>query len=35
MKPVAEVQEGSTLNSHIIPDFLIVQEGDYLESFLV
>lgn len=34
MKPVAEVQEGSTPNSHIIPDFLIVQEGDYLEVSL-
>jgi len=34
MKPVAEVQEGSTANSHIIPDFLIVQEGDYLEVSL-
>jgi RNA polymerase sigma-54 factor len=34
MKPVAEVQEGSTPNAHIIPDFLIVQEGDYLEVSL-
>lgn len=34
MKPVAEVQEGSTPNGHIIPDFLIVQEGDYLEVSL-
>lgn len=34
MKPVAEVQEGSAANSHIIPDFLIVQEGDYLEVSL-
>jgi RNA polymerase sigma-54 factor len=34
MKPVAEIQEGSTPNSHIIPDFLIVQEGDYLEVSL-
>jgi len=34
MKPVAEVQEGGTPNSHIIPDFLIVQEGDYLEVSL-
>jgi RNA polymerase sigma-54 factor len=34
MKPVAEVQEGSTPNAHIIPDFLIVLEGDYLEVSL-
>lgn len=34
MKPVAEVQEGTTPNAHIIPDFLIVQEGDYLEVSL-
>jgi RNA polymerase sigma-54 factor len=34
MKPVAEVQEGTAPNAHIIPDFLIVQEGDYLEVSL-
>ena len=34
MKAVAEVQEGTTPNAHIIPDFLIVQEGDYLEVSL-
>src|SRR6185369_13172437 len=34
MKPVAELQEGVSANHHIIPDFLIIQEGDYLEVSL-
>ena len=34
MKPIAETQEGVVTNNHIIPDFLIVQEGDYLEVSL-
>jgi RNA polymerase sigma-54 factor len=34
MKPIAEAQEGVSPNHHIIPDFLIVQEGDYLEVSL-
>jgi RNA polymerase sigma-54 factor len=34
MKPVIEAEEGSKVNHHIIPDFLIVQEGDYLEVSL-
>jgi RNA polymerase sigma-54 factor len=34
MRPIAEVQEGASVNRHIIPDFVIVQEGDYLEVSL-
>jgi RNA polymerase sigma-54 factor len=34
MKPVMEAEEGSKVNHHIIPDFLITQEGDYLEVSL-
>jgi len=34
MKPVMEPEEGTKVNHHIIPDFLIVQEGDYLEVSL-
>jgi RNA polymerase sigma-54 factor len=34
MRPIAEVQEGTSVNRHIIPDFVIVQEGDYLEVSL-
>jgi RNA polymerase sigma-54 factor len=34
MKPVMEAEEGTKVNHHIIPDFLITQEGDYLEVSL-
>jgi len=34
MKPVAESQGGVAFNAHIIPDFLIIQEGDYLDVSL-
>jgi RNA polymerase sigma-54 factor len=34
MKPVTETQEGVAYNNHIIPDFLVTQEGDYLEVSL-
>src|SRR5215831_11401903 len=34
MKPVTEIQDGIAFNNHIIPDFLVTQEGDYLEVTL-
>lgn len=34
MRPIVEVQEGMATNQHITPDFLIIQEGDYLDVSL-
>lgn len=34
MKPVMEAVEGAKVNHNIIPDFMIIQEGDYMEVSL-
>lgn len=34
MKPVMEAVEGAKVNHNIIPDFMITQEGDYMEVSL-
>ena len=34
MKPIAESASSTEVNQNILPDFIIVQEDDYLEAFL-